>query len=263
MRNKLPSEQWPAEWVLVALVLATVLGYLGWTVLPQVVQGVLVGLGIMGFFLIGLGLLIRTIQSIAKDQEEVLHSWQHFAEQENLAFQLHPWRSPWSFLGGQKFCECAINGLYRQRRLTVEWLKIYLGRHTLYATRGSINIQNPTGCRFTIKRRGISSLFVSVLGATKATVVQRELDIRFVFEGQPANCIAQILQNQQIEKMLLDPVWLSGLSSTDTDTKLEIKGETLTFQAPACHTEDELRLLLDKVYALAPILEQELALLPK
>ena len=263
MRNKLPSEQWAAEWVLVALVLAAVLGYLGWTVLPQVVQGGLVGLGIIGFFLIVCVLIIRTIQSMAKDQEEVLHNWQHFAEQENLAFQLHPWRSPWSIFEGQKFCECAINGLYRQRTLTVEWLKIYIGRNTLYATRGSINIQNPTGCRFTMKRRGISSFFVSLLGATKATVVQRELDIRFVFDGQPANCIAQILQNQQIEKMLLDPVWLSGVPSTDTDTKLGIKGETLTFQAPACHTEDELRLLLDKVYALAPRLEQELTLLTK
>lgn len=258
MGDKLSSEQWPAEWVLVALVLASVLGYLGWTMMPLVAQNLLLDLGIICILFVVLILVISTIWAMAKEREDILCNWQHFAEQENLAFQLHPWQSRWSIFEGQRVCECAIQGVYQQRTLIIERLKVYQGRYTDYPTQGSITIQNPTGIHFCIKGRGFSSLLVNLWRTTKATIEQRELDTRFVFEGQPSGNVTQILQNRQLRKLLLDPLWISRTSIIGT--KVSLEGEKLTFQMPACNTEDELGTLLSSIYTLAPIIEQEIAI---
>ena len=258
MRNKLFIKDWSPEWVLLALLFAGIVGYLCWAVLPVIVQHLLIRLLINACLPLAiLALVFNFVKTHTKEQESIQRNWQRFADQANMTFQLHPWRSGWRIFEGQQFCECAVKGVYQQRALTVERHKIYLGRHTFYVTQGTISLQNPGKVNFRIERRGLSSFFTNVLSPSNATVRQRELDTRFLFAGQPASLVTQSLQNQQIEKLLLDSLWLSG--STIVGAMFSVEGESLHFRAPSCHTLDELRELLNKVYTLAALLEQEIA----
>ncbi|MCX6044715.1 MAG: hypothetical protein NT075_06340 [Chloroflexi bacterium] len=257
MRPKLSSDQWPTEWILLALVLAGVLGYFCWTVLPPSFQILLLTLLIACVPLALLALLLNGIQAGIRDQENVRHHWQHFAEQTNMTFQLQPWRSPLRFFARQQTCECAIKGLYQQRTVTLERVESYIGRHKAYTTQGVISFQNPAHTSFSIKRRGISGLLANLFSADTSAVEQRELETRFAFEGEPASLVERLLQSQSLRKLLLDPFWLTA--SSITEDGISIAADSLRFCTPACNTEDELRQLLTRLYALTALLEEEMA----
>ncbi|CAN5475260.1 hypothetical protein BH10CHL1_BH10CHL1_21730 [soil metagenome] len=257
MRHKRSLNAWPIEWILLALVLASVVGYFCWTLLPPLLQNLLITMLLACLPLAMLALLLSGIRASTKDQESSQRAWQHFAEQANVTFQLQPWRSAWSFFEGQQFCEWAIQGVYQQRTMTVERVKIYLGRNTFYVTQGTISFQNSPHKSFSFKRRGFSGIIANLLSSDRATVEQRELETRFTFEGEPVSLVAQLLENQSLRKLLMDPFWLSV--SSLTGASIRVAAESLHFCAPACHTEKELQELLNRLYALAALLEQAIA----
>lgn len=107
----------------------------------------------------------------------------------------------------------------------------------------------------------ISGLFANLFRTETSAVDQRELDTRFIFEGEPVGLVAQLLQNQSFPQLVLDPFWVLGPSLTGTT--ISVATESLSFRAPACNTEDELRQLLTRLYVLTALLEQEMTKAPQ